>query len=114
GYVVPSQRRTTIQRGSAQVEMIEHVMAALAGLQIDNCRIEIDALECPGLDGSSRVFVEELDRAGVVEQDRFRSALVIERSFTVREGDAMLAAHPGSADKLTLSYHLDYGPDSAI
>ncbi len=45
--------------------MIEHVMAALAGLQIDNCMIEIDAGECPGCDGSSRRFVEALDRAGI-------------------------------------------------
>jgi UDP-3-O-[3-hydroxymyristoyl] N-acetylglucosamine deacetylase / 3-hydroxyacyl-[acyl-carrier-protein] dehydratase len=114
GYVIPSQRRTTIQQGAAQVEMIEHVMAALAGTRIDNCRVEIDAPECPGCDGSSRAFVEAFEQAGVVEQDRLRQALVIERSFTVREGDAILAAHQGSTDKLTLSYHLDYGPDSAI
>ncbi len=112
--VVPSQRRTSIQRGAAQVEMIEHVMAALAGSQIDNCLVEIDAVECPGCDGSSRVFVEAFDEAGAVDQGQPRPALVIERSFTVREGDATLAAHPGSADKLTLSYHLDYGRDSAI
>jgi UDP-3-O-[3-hydroxymyristoyl] N-acetylglucosamine deacetylase/3-hydroxyacyl-[acyl-carrier-protein] dehydratase len=112
--VVPSQRRTSIQRGAAQVEMIEHVMAALAGSQIDNCLVEIDAVECPGCDGSSRVFVEAFDEAGAVEQGQPRPALVIERSFTVREGDAILAAHPGSADKLTLSYHLDYGRESAI
>src|SRR3954453_4160171 len=48
GYVIPSQRRTTIRRGAAQVEMIEHVMAALAGTGLDNCRVEIDAPECPG------------------------------------------------------------------
>ena len=114
GQVVPSQRRTTIQRGAAHVEMIEHVMAALSGSQIDNCRIEIDAPECPGCDGSSLPFVEAFEHAGVVPQDRPRQALVIERSFTIREGDAILAAHPGSADNLTLSYHLDYGPDSAI
>jgi UDP-3-O-[3-hydroxymyristoyl] N-acetylglucosamine deacetylase/3-hydroxyacyl-[acyl-carrier-protein] dehydratase len=112
--VVPSQRRTSIQRGAAQVEMIEHVMAALAGSQIDNCLVEIDALECPGCDGSSRVFVEAFDEAGAVEQGQPRPALVIERSFTVREGDAIVAAHPGPADKLTLSYHLDYGRESAI
>ena len=47
--VVPSQRRTTIRRGDASVEMIEHVMAALAGLQVDNAVVEIDAGECPGL-----------------------------------------------------------------
>jgi UDP-3-O-[3-hydroxymyristoyl] N-acetylglucosamine deacetylase/3-hydroxyacyl-[acyl-carrier-protein] dehydratase len=113
-HVVPSQRRTSIQRGVAHVEMIEHVMAALAGSQIDNCLVEIDAVECPGCDGSSRVFVEAFDEAGAVDQGQPRPALVVERSFTVREGDATLAAHPGSADKLTLSYHLDYGRDSAI
>ena len=74
--VVPSQRRTTIRQGAAAVEMIEHVMAALAGLQIDNCIVQIDAGECPGCDGSSRAFVEVLDRAGIVEQDRMRQALV--------------------------------------
>ena len=114
GNVVPSSRRTTIQRGSAQVEMIEHVMAALAGSRIDNCLIEVDAPECPGCDGSSRVFIEAFEQAGVSDQDRPRQALAIERSFTVREGNATLAAHPGSGDSLTLSYHLDYGPDSAI
>jgi UDP-3-O-[3-hydroxymyristoyl] N-acetylglucosamine deacetylase/3-hydroxyacyl-[acyl-carrier-protein] dehydratase len=114
GYVTPSQRRTTIQDGPARVEMIEHVMAALAGTRIDNCRVEIDAPECPGCDGSSRAFVEAIEQAGAIEQDRPRPVLVIERSFTVREGDAILAAHQGPADKLTLSYHLDYGPDSTI
>src|SRR5271155_2228345 len=46
--VVPSQRRTAIRQGPAAVEMIEHVMAALSGLRIDNCIIQIDANECPG------------------------------------------------------------------
>jgi len=113
-HVVPSQRRTTIQRGAASVEMIEHVMAALAGTRVDNCRIEIDAPECPGCDGSSQLIVEALEAAGASEQDRPRQALVLERSFTVREGEALLAAHPGSGENLTLSYHLDYGTNSPI
>ena len=95
-HVVPSLRRTTIQRGPALVEMIEHVMAALAGTRVDNCLVEVDAPECPGCDGSSRVFIEALEKAGIVEQDRPRQALAIERSFTVREGNATLAAHPGA------------------
>jgi UDP-3-O-[3-hydroxymyristoyl] N-acetylglucosamine deacetylase/3-hydroxyacyl-[acyl-carrier-protein] dehydratase len=113
--VVPSQRRTTIRRGAAKVEMIEHVMAALAGLQVDNALVTIDASECPGCDGSSGAFVAALDRAGYVEQDRMRRAIVVEESITAREGDAVVAAHPhGSCDRLTLSYHLDYGGDSPI
>jgi UDP-3-O-[3-hydroxymyristoyl] N-acetylglucosamine deacetylase/3-hydroxyacyl-[acyl-carrier-protein] dehydratase len=113
--VVPSQRRTTIRRGDAGVEMIEHVMAALAGLQVDNAVVEIDADECPGCDGSSRLFVEALDRAGIVEQERMRPALVVEEPMSIREGDAVLAVHPpGPAGGLTLSYHLDYGRGAAI
>ena len=113
-HVVPSPRRTTIQHGPARVEMIEHVMAALAGSQVDNCQIEIDGPECPGLDGSSQILLELLDAAGIVEQDRPRPALELERSYTVRDGDAVLAAHPASGQHLTLSYHLDYGRDTPI
>lgn len=112
--VIPAQRRTAVQNGAAKVEMIEHVMAALFGLQIDNCDIEIDAAECPGCDGSSLAYVEALDKAGAVDQDKPRPALTIERSYTVREGDAVLAAHPNAAEELTLSYHLDYGRSSPI
>jgi UDP-3-O-[3-hydroxymyristoyl] N-acetylglucosamine deacetylase/3-hydroxyacyl-[acyl-carrier-protein] dehydratase len=112
--VVPSNRRTTIRQGTATVTLIEHVMAALAGLTIDNCIVEIDAPECPGCDGSSRAFVEALDQAGIIEQDRQRLALVLEKSVAVVEGDAVLAAHPGTPGGLTLSYHLDYGRQSPI
>ena len=94
--------------------MIEHVMAALAGSRIDNCRIEIDAGECPGCDGSSQPFIDAFEQAGIIDQGWPRKALVVERSFTVREGDAILAAHPSSGDSLTLSYHLDYGAESSI
>jgi UDP-3-O-[3-hydroxymyristoyl] N-acetylglucosamine deacetylase/3-hydroxyacyl-[acyl-carrier-protein] dehydratase len=115
GSVVPSQRRTTIRNGGASVEMIEHVMAALAGLQVDNAVVEIDAGECPGCDGSSRQFVEALDRAGIVEQERTRPVLVVEEPISIREGDAVLAVHPpGPSGGLTLSYHLDYGQGAPI
>ena len=113
--VVPSQRRTTIRRGVASVEMIEHVMAALAGLQIDNAVVEIDAGECPGCDGSSRAFVEALDAAGIVEQEPKRPTLIVEEPISIRDGDAVLAIHPpGSSGGLTLAYHLDYGREAPI
>jgi UDP-3-O-[3-hydroxymyristoyl] N-acetylglucosamine deacetylase/3-hydroxyacyl-[acyl-carrier-protein] dehydratase len=113
-HVVPRQRRTAIQHGAASVEMIEHVMAALAGLRIDNCTIEINAPETPGCDGSSRSFVEALSEAGTIELDRQRETLVIDRPVAVREGAAVLAAHPGGGEGLVLGYHLDYGRASPI
>jgi UDP-3-O-[3-hydroxymyristoyl] N-acetylglucosamine deacetylase/3-hydroxyacyl-[acyl-carrier-protein] dehydratase len=112
--VASSQRRTTIREGAATVEMVEHVMAALAGLGIDNCAVELDAGECPGCDGSSLPFVEALDRAGTVELDRMRQTFVLERSIVVHDADAVLAAHPGGRGGLTLAYHLDYGRDAPI
>jgi UDP-3-O-[3-hydroxymyristoyl] N-acetylglucosamine deacetylase / 3-hydroxyacyl-[acyl-carrier-protein] dehydratase len=111
-HVIPRQRRTTLQKGEAVVEMVEHVMAALAGLRIDNCRVELDAPETPGCDGSSQVFVEALNEAGIVELESERKTYVIDKPVTVREGQATLTAHPG--DGLVLSYHLDYGPKTPI
>ena len=113
-HVIPRQRRTTIRRGEAVVEMVEHVMAALAGLRVDNCVVELDAGEAPGLDGSSLAYVEALDGAGIVEQDRPREVLVIDRAISLRSGKAVLAAHPGEADRLMMAYSLDYGPTAAI
>ena len=109
-YTLPRQRRTTIERGPAIVEMVEHVMAAMAGLRVDNCTVEIDGPETPGCDGSSRAFTEALHEAGIVEQGATREVLVIDRPITVREGDAILTAHPGDPGRLVLSYNLDYGP----
>jgi UDP-3-O-[3-hydroxymyristoyl] N-acetylglucosamine deacetylase/3-hydroxyacyl-[acyl-carrier-protein] dehydratase len=112
--VVHTQRRTTIRRGGAAIEMIEHVMAALAGLQIDNCLVKIDASECPGCDGSSRVFVEALDRAGTIEQNCLRKALSVDHPLCVQDGDAILALYPDRSGRLTLTYHLDYGRNAII
>jgi UDP-3-O-[3-hydroxymyristoyl] N-acetylglucosamine deacetylase / 3-hydroxyacyl-[acyl-carrier-protein] dehydratase len=113
-HVIPRQRRTTIGRGPAVVEMVEHVMAALAGLRVDNCVVEIDGPETPGCDGSSRAFAEAIVRAGLVEQDAPREVLVIDRPVTVRDGDSALTAFPGETGRLVLSYQLDYGSKSPI
>src|SRR5579859_2067869 len=65
-YAVPRERRTAIERNGVSIEMIEHVMAALAGLQIDNCLVELDAPEPPGMDGSSLAFAEAILSAGTI------------------------------------------------
>lgn len=112
--VVPRGRRTAIQSGPATVEMVEHVMAALYGLHIDNCVVLIDASETPGCDGSSLMFVEALAGAGLSEQASLRETAVIDRPITVRDGAAVLTAHPGESNGLVLAYNLDYGAGSPI
>jgi UDP-3-O-[3-hydroxymyristoyl] N-acetylglucosamine deacetylase len=115
-HVVARQRRTAISNGAATVELIEHVMAALAGLQIDNCLVQLDAPEAPGADGSSLGFVQALLEAGLVEQTAAREVLVIRQpSRVAAEGNqSEITAGPVFRRTLVISYELDYGPRSPI
>lgn len=74
-FVTDTARGTTIAKGEAKVQTVEHVMAAIAGLGIDNLFIEVDQAETPIMDGSSRFFVESLRKAGIQEQDAKREYL---------------------------------------
>ncbi len=71
-FVVDTSRGTTLAEGGVQVHTVEHTLAALAGLQIDNVLIELDGPEPPIMDGSSQAFVEALLAAGIEEQDANR------------------------------------------
>jgi len=106
--------RTTLKAGNASVEMIEHIMSALAGMQIDNCEIWVDQPEMPGLDGSSLPFVEAFQRAGVVEQEAIRPQKVIRQ--VIRQGDeqSWIEARPCCSGKMILQYELDYGSGNPI
>lgn len=107
-------RRTTLTSGRASVEMIEHVMAALAGLQIDNCEVWVDEPEMPGFDGSSQPFVEALDLAGIVEQDSLRPRLVVRNVTRLGTDDAWVEARPSVNGLLNIKFRLDYGSGNAI
>ncbi len=116
-HVVPAERRTAIAANGARVELIEHLMAALAALQIDNCRIDIDGPEVPGFDGSSRPFVEAIERAGTTPQQRPANYLRPRATIGVRRGDAEIRIDPAdsaTANHLHITYHLDYGPAAPI
>jgi len=115
-FLVPRQRRTAISRGGATVDLIEHVMAALAGLQIDNCLVQLNAPEAPGADGSCLAFVQTLLEAGIVEQTAERDLLVVHETCTARgdDGHSEITAGPVFRRTLVISYELDYGPRSPI
>jgi UDP-3-O-[3-hydroxymyristoyl] N-acetylglucosamine deacetylase len=107
-------RRTTLGREPNQVTLIEHVMAALAGMRIDNCTIEVDGPEPPGLDGSSQGFVEAIVDGGVVLHTAQRGRWAVTEPICLRQGGATLSFYPHSGDELLASYILDYGPQSPI
>jgi len=113
-YRVEQPLRTCLRKGEAYVEMIEHVMASLAGLKIDNCEVWADQPEMPGCDGSSQPFVEALDEAGIVEQDALKPRSIVRQVIRLGTARCWLEARPPFGDKTLLRYQLDYGPKSPI
>ena len=76
-YVVDTQRGTTLEKDGVKLKTIEHVLAALVGLEIDNVIIEINGEEPPILDGSSKYFVEALEGAGIKFLNKIRSEYIV-------------------------------------
>jgi UDP-3-O-[3-hydroxymyristoyl] N-acetylglucosamine deacetylase/3-hydroxyacyl-[acyl-carrier-protein] dehydratase len=76
-YVVDTQRGTTLEKDGVKLKTIEHVLAALVGLEIDNVIIEINSEEPPILDGSSKYFVEALESAGIKFLNKIRSEYIV-------------------------------------
>lgn len=112
--IVPRRLRTTIESRGVKVEMTEHVLAALAGLGVHNCVIEINAPETPGMDGSAQPFVEAILEAGLESLESTLTPSVVSAPVIVQEGDASVAIRPGPAHHLSISFELDYGPGSEI
>jgi UDP-3-O-[3-hydroxymyristoyl] N-acetylglucosamine deacetylase/3-hydroxyacyl-[acyl-carrier-protein] dehydratase len=100
--------RSGLQHGKATVETIEHVMAALAGMRVDNVVIEMDAGEPPALDGSALPFAEAIRDAGLRELDAPKKELVVSDAISFTKGELALLALPGEDDGYTVSYTLDY------
>lgn len=107
-YVSSTERGTTLSRGEVSVSTVEHVLAALTGLEIDNCRLEIDGPEMPIMDGSSRPFVEALEEAGRQEQDQPRDYFEITEPFAYRDEaqDIEILALP--AEQYQVTAMVDY------
>ena len=109
-YRRDADRRTVLARGPVRVEMVEHVLAAVAGLGIDNCEIWVDQPELPGCDGSAEPFVEALDFAGIIELAAPRRSLFVEQVLRVGDERTWLEIRPPIDDCLVIDYCLDYGP----
>jgi UDP-3-O-[3-hydroxymyristoyl] N-acetylglucosamine deacetylase/3-hydroxyacyl-[acyl-carrier-protein] dehydratase len=113
-HVEPAARRTVLRDGEARVETVEHCLAALAGMGVDNAEVALDGPEMPIGDGSALLFTEAIHRAGTVEQDALREPIIIHEPMTVRDGDATLAVFPAASETMELTYLLDYGQGSPI
>jgi UDP-3-O-[3-hydroxymyristoyl] N-acetylglucosamine deacetylase/3-hydroxyacyl-[acyl-carrier-protein] dehydratase len=79
--VVATDRGTTLEANGARVYTTEHVLAALAGMEVDNAMIQIDGPEIPIMDGSSLPFVKAIEEVGIIEQDAKRNYFVLEENL---------------------------------
>jgi UDP-3-O-[3-hydroxymyristoyl] N-acetylglucosamine deacetylase len=107
-HVVPTELCTAISGKGFQVKTIEHILAALAGLDIDNVYVEVDAAEAPAMDGSAAHFVRLIRSAGIVPQNRRQPYLKITRPLEVVDGARRVRIEPSSTTKITYSIHYNH------
>lgn len=81
-YVVNTQRGTNLEKLGVMIQTPEHVLAALVGCDLDNVIIELNASELPIMDGSSKYFVEAIEKAGVIEQEAERKVYIVKEVIT--------------------------------
>ena len=101
-----ADRRSIVGKGKNSVETIEHILASLSALGIDNIRIEMTASEPPALDGSAKVFTESLKKAGLVEQGEEKQYITLKAPVWVEDKEAFLGIFP--SDKLKISFLVDF------
>jgi UDP-3-O-[3-hydroxymyristoyl] N-acetylglucosamine deacetylase/3-hydroxyacyl-[acyl-carrier-protein] dehydratase len=101
--VVDIARGTSIGKNGVKIYSVEHLMSAFAGLEIDNCRVEMDASEVPLMDGSALPFVELIEKAGIVEQAAQREFLKIDEPMMIYlKDDVTFGILPFDAFRVTL------------
>ncbi|AUP77288.1 bifunctional UDP-3-O-[3-hydroxymyristoyl] N-acetylglucosamine deacetylase/3-hydroxyacyl-ACP dehydratase [Flavivirga eckloniae] len=108
-YVTNTQRGTCLEKNGVTIQTSEHVLAALVGLDIDNAIIELNASEPPIMDGSSKFFVDALEKAGIVELDACREEFVITNivSYTDEETGSEILVMPSKEYQITTM--VDFG-----
>jgi UDP-3-O-[3-hydroxymyristoyl] N-acetylglucosamine deacetylase len=107
-HVVPTELCTAIGGNGFQVKTIEHVLAALAGLNINNAYVELDSGEAPAMDGSAAHFVRLIRSAGIVPQSKRQPYLKITRPLEVMDGTRRIRIEPSSTTKITYSIHYNH------
>jgi UDP-3-O-[3-hydroxymyristoyl] N-acetylglucosamine deacetylase/3-hydroxyacyl-[acyl-carrier-protein] dehydratase len=109
GKVSDLVRATTIANGDVQINTVEHLLATLNGLSVDNVLVEVDGPELPILDGSAENFTQLLHDAEIVEQERERVHFTLRQPVYVNDGNRTIFATPYDGLKVTCTYADDRG-----
>ena len=112
--IAERNRRTTIKKGPISVETVEHCLAAISALEIDNLSVEVDGSELPAPDCSCAEYFKVLKRTGLVEQPEKRKEFVISEPISITAGDASIYALPYANGGLNITFDLDYGGHTGV
>ncbi|WP_297805527.1 bifunctional UDP-3-O-[3-hydroxymyristoyl] N-acetylglucosamine deacetylase/3-hydroxyacyl-ACP dehydratase [uncultured Polaribacter sp.] len=108
-YVVNTQRGTNLEKNGVQIQTSEHVLAAAVGLNIDNLLIELDSPEPPIMDGSSKYFVEALEKAGIEDQDAEIEEYVVKEIISYKDEITGSEIILMPSDKYEVTTMVDFG-----
>lgn len=109
--VVDTSRGTTLEQNGARVHTTEHVLAALVGLRIDNCLIQVTGPEMPIMDGSSMKFIEILEQAGIVEQEAEREYFELTQNLTYEDPIKKVEMLAVPQEDFRATVMVDYGSE---
>ena len=107
-HVVDISRGTTIEEKNVRIHTVEHALAAVTGLQIDNVLIELNSKEPPVMDGSAKDFVDALLEAGPIFQDKKRKVLVIDRAVNYTDYYRDIDIHVIPSDRFRVTFLVEY------
>ncbi len=107
-YVIDTQRGTTLEKDGVKLKTVEHVLAALVGLEIDNVLIHIDSEEPPIMDGSSKFFIEALEKSGIKELSQNRSEYIVKNVLTYKDDETGSEITVIPSDNYEVTTMVDY------
>ena len=108
GQVDATERRTSLANGTAVVQTVEHLLAAIHALELDDVLITLDGPEPPILDGSFLPWLDALEQAGISEREGDPAIVRVTQAFTVEEGGARYVVAPGRGFRITATIEWDH------
>ncbi|TVQ83544.1 MAG: bifunctional UDP-3-O-[3-hydroxymyristoyl] N-acetylglucosamine deacetylase/3-hydroxyacyl-ACP dehydratase [Bacteroidetes bacterium] len=107
-YVVDTSRGTTLEKDGIKLHTVEHVLAAVTGMDIDNIIIEVDCLEMPIMDGSSKFYAEALEKAGIAQQEAPREYFEVKETIRFYDEEKDCEFIAVAADNYRISSMIDF------
>ena len=108
-YVIDTNRGTVLGHDGIQIHTVEHVLAALSGLGVNNATIELSAPEPPIMDGSTLPFVKAIKKSGIINQSVIQETIKIAELIQLNSSDSDIEINILPNDQFKITYFMDYG-----